>query len=666
MSMQAILFISIVAASSSGIASAAVDCHSPRTRQQRTVCANPVLIEIDQQLTLSIQKVVAASSEDERKQLETDQHSWESDAGGCWDRVDCIKKRYGDRIAALDILAEECKTKRLHNSTGRASGPANPLDPAVVRRDDQPKDRTQQPGLAPTNELRARDRSAKDTVASARQNNALSSAEMRQRKRQVYQEESERASAIASESEIQARIQADQRYKEAEDERERAAAATSEAYVQAQIQADREYKEKQRQTEEMSKAISRSSDAVESLEQEKYNLARQIESFTPSTEFRSAPPRIHVSHSEAMKADLKTMQDREGRLRKEIAPLQERLATLRVQAIGEGRKVLTEARQVVSTTEWNLLNGPMPNTLANMTKVCDLLSKAIESGDVDQVRGLTTDLRTYKNTLEAGKKLYSAYMNWESKQQPLVSSRTSEISVQGLSIGSTFSEVRRTLGASCGDLASAARRLLTPPMGYFDVRASLYLRYFEQDMEMNSDRCMTVAGQKRQTEFSLLRPSADQQAAYRIILDAGEAHEEMYRWAFLRGLERSRLRRVEIYLDRHSDSYLRETVTTLASKHGLIDQPTATETERFNSFKIQTRTFTTTATPGHVGSVRYETSRKFDSSHLVYFFADYRVWLTLTRVGGDDISMSVAYVDSQMAGEARKQRQAAKGRPSDF
>jgi hypothetical protein len=44
---------------------------------------------------------MAAAPGVERKHLQDDQRSWEEDSGGCWDRIDCIKKRYSDRIASL-------------------------------------------------------------------------------------------------------------------------------------------------------------------------------------------------------------------------------------------------------------------------------------------------------------------------------------------------------------------------------------------------------------------------------------------------------------------------------------------------------------------------------------------------------------------------------------
>lgn len=81
--------------------SAAVDCRNPQTRQQRVVCANPELISLDQHLSRVYKRALAASSETQRKQLEYDQTSWETSGGGCWERVDCIEKRYTDRIGSL-------------------------------------------------------------------------------------------------------------------------------------------------------------------------------------------------------------------------------------------------------------------------------------------------------------------------------------------------------------------------------------------------------------------------------------------------------------------------------------------------------------------------------------------------------------------------------------
>ena len=81
--------------------SAAVDCRNPQTRWQRAVCANPELINLDQHLSRVYKRALVASSEAQRKQLEYDQTSWENSGGGCWERVDCVEKRYTDRIGSL-------------------------------------------------------------------------------------------------------------------------------------------------------------------------------------------------------------------------------------------------------------------------------------------------------------------------------------------------------------------------------------------------------------------------------------------------------------------------------------------------------------------------------------------------------------------------------------
>jgi uncharacterized protein len=83
---------------------AAVDCHNPKNRQQRVVCATAELSDLDRQLSGLHEKVLATASESRRKQLEYEQSSWEDSSGGCWDRADCIKKRYTDRIAAVEVL----------------------------------------------------------------------------------------------------------------------------------------------------------------------------------------------------------------------------------------------------------------------------------------------------------------------------------------------------------------------------------------------------------------------------------------------------------------------------------------------------------------------------------------------------------------------------------
>jgi uncharacterized protein len=88
----------------SQVLSAAVDCHNPKNRQQRVACATPELMDMDRQLSGLYEKVLATAPESRRKQLEYEQSSWEDSSGGCWDRADCIKKRYTDRIAAVEVL----------------------------------------------------------------------------------------------------------------------------------------------------------------------------------------------------------------------------------------------------------------------------------------------------------------------------------------------------------------------------------------------------------------------------------------------------------------------------------------------------------------------------------------------------------------------------------
>jgi uncharacterized protein len=96
--------------SSFQILSAAVDCRNPRTRQQRVVCANPELMELDRQLSGQYDKLLVTTSANRRKQLEYEQSSWEDSSGGCWEQVDCIRKRYADRIAAVEVLIAQAST----------------------------------------------------------------------------------------------------------------------------------------------------------------------------------------------------------------------------------------------------------------------------------------------------------------------------------------------------------------------------------------------------------------------------------------------------------------------------------------------------------------------------------------------------------------------------
>ena len=82
----------------SHILPAAVDCRNPRTRQQRVVCANPNLMDLDRHLSSVYEKALAVKSGAERQQFAYDQSSWEDSSGGCWEQVDCIREWYTDRI----------------------------------------------------------------------------------------------------------------------------------------------------------------------------------------------------------------------------------------------------------------------------------------------------------------------------------------------------------------------------------------------------------------------------------------------------------------------------------------------------------------------------------------------------------------------------------------
>jgi uncharacterized protein len=81
-----------------------VDCRSPKNRQERVVCATADLVDLDHQLSSRYEKLLAMSWGTRRIQLENEQVSWETSSGGCRDRVDCIGKRYTDRIAALEAM----------------------------------------------------------------------------------------------------------------------------------------------------------------------------------------------------------------------------------------------------------------------------------------------------------------------------------------------------------------------------------------------------------------------------------------------------------------------------------------------------------------------------------------------------------------------------------
>lgn len=118
---------------------AAVDCRAPRTRQQRVVCTNADLVELDRQLETAIQKAMAASSESAREQLRIEQSSWESESGGCWDRLDCIRKRYEVRLAAVEAIivrtpsgAPDVPTQANRTATSARQSDVNPSDPTTV------------------------------------------------------------------------------------------------------------------------------------------------------------------------------------------------------------------------------------------------------------------------------------------------------------------------------------------------------------------------------------------------------------------------------------------------------------------------------------------------------------------------------------------------------
>jgi hypothetical protein len=134
----------------SQVLSAAVDCRNPKNRQERVVCANPELMDLDRQLSSVYEKAMAEKSGAERQQFAYDQSSWEDSSGGCWDRADCIKKRYTDRIAALEAMIAKASAPK----------PVQPSTPGQIP--DQPSPMTYQDalkGIEARNQVRDEQRS---------------------------------------------------------------------------------------------------------------------------------------------------------------------------------------------------------------------------------------------------------------------------------------------------------------------------------------------------------------------------------------------------------------------------------------------------------------------------------------------------------------------------
>jgi len=137
--MSKSIALAILAFALSHQLSGAVDCGNPRNRQERVVCANPELLNLDRQLASEYQKALAGKSAVERPQLEMDQRSWEESSGGCWDRVDCIKKRYTDRIAFLQgtglTAAQQAQAQAIAEAKRQADQPPimRPAEAAQAR-----------------------------------------------------------------------------------------------------------------------------------------------------------------------------------------------------------------------------------------------------------------------------------------------------------------------------------------------------------------------------------------------------------------------------------------------------------------------------------------------------------------------------------------------------
>lgn len=128
---------------------AAVDCRNPKNRQQRVVCATPELLDLDRQLSIQYEKALAEKSGAERQQFAYDQSSWQNSSGGCWEQVDCIKKNYTNRIAALQGMI------------AKASAP-KPVQPSARQISDQPYPKTYQDalkGIETRNQVRDEQRS---------------------------------------------------------------------------------------------------------------------------------------------------------------------------------------------------------------------------------------------------------------------------------------------------------------------------------------------------------------------------------------------------------------------------------------------------------------------------------------------------------------------------
>ncbi len=537
---------------------AAVDCNYPRSMQQGVVCRTPELMDLDHRLSVVLEDLLPKLSPEERHHLEGEQGDWDVSSGGCWDRVECLKKRYLDRIAELEARS--------------AQTPATPVQ--------MPWDHQ---------------------------------------------------------------------------------APLSDAEREAEV----------RRHDDIRAAATDSAERVKKLEQERENLIGQLNALAnpnePKIQSESNAPQRHTPKRFTKgneQADLEANQAKIAKLQSDIADLKTQLESRQQRfnkgAIERGRQVLATMRSRANSQEIRSLREPLQNSSSDLNKACDRLATALDKGNSNEIVRLTNALQNNGNIIETQRKAYVDYLAWEARRS-FPPRLTNEITVQGVAIGSTYSEVRKVLGATCSDLPSNLSNDIQATAGRFDVRQDGYERMIGKDHAVGLDACLTVGGRKRQTWFSFSKPTPDEQNAYDKIIRAGESCEGLFKWAYLRSFEHRRLIRIEIVLGTSTDSYLRETVSALSGKYRLTDEPTAIERERFNHFRVgEERRYT--ADLQLTNRIFYPV---FDSSEIDYYFADYRVWLSLKH-SGDDVNLSVHYADSQTAQEIKRRRQAARIKASDF
>lgn len=94
--------VTVVAAASTATANAqGFDCRSPRYADERVICHDPGLAQLDEQLTMMFNREYDRISRREQRALDADEDDWVVERHRCGANIDCIVQKYRERMAEL-------------------------------------------------------------------------------------------------------------------------------------------------------------------------------------------------------------------------------------------------------------------------------------------------------------------------------------------------------------------------------------------------------------------------------------------------------------------------------------------------------------------------------------------------------------------------------------